>query len=84
MAVWKRVRISDVAARAGVDVGIVSHMMNGSPQVRESTRARVLEAIEQIGYRPSRLAADLSRDFPASVAIVVPFLTSAVPKRAPP
>lgn len=75
MAVSKRVRITDVAARAGVGVGTVSRVLNGSPQVRESTRARVLETIEQIRYRPSRLAADLSRGFPASVAIVVPFLT---------
>ena len=75
MAVSKRVRITDVAARAGVGVGTVSRVLNGSPQVRESTRARVLEVIEQIRYRPSRLAADLSRGSPASVAIVVPFLT---------
>ncbi len=75
MAASRRVRITDVAARAGVGVGTVSRVLNGSPQVRESTRARVLEAIEQIRYRPSRLAADLSRGSPASVAIVVPFVT---------
>ena len=75
MAVSKRVRITDVAARAGVGVGTVSRVLNGSPQVRESTRTRVLEVIEQIRYRPSRLAAGLSRGSPASVAIVVPFLT---------
>jgi DNA-binding LacI/PurR family transcriptional regulator len=43
--------------------------------VREATRQRVLKAIEQTSYRPSRLAAGLSRGAPASVAIVVPFLT---------
>ena len=75
MAVSRRVRITDVATRAGVGVGTVSRVLNGSPQVRESTRARVLEAIEQTRYRPSRLAAGLSRGSPASVAIVVPFVT---------
>jgi DNA-binding LacI/PurR family transcriptional regulator len=69
------VRITDVAVGAGVGVGTVSRVLNGSPQGRESTRARVLEAIEQTRYRPSRLAADLSRGSPASVAIVVPFVT---------
>lgn len=71
----KRVRIADVAARAGVGVGTVSRVLNGSPHVRERTRARVLEAISQTRYRPSRLAAGLSRGTPGSVAIIVPFLT---------
>lgn len=75
MAISKRVRIADVAARAGVGVGTVSRVLNGSPQVRDSTRRRVLEAINQTGFRPSRLAAGLSRGTPASVAIIVPFLT---------
>lgn len=75
MAVSKRVRIADVAMRAGVGVGTVSRVLNGSPHVREATRQRILEAIEQTSYRPSRLAAGLSRGTPGSVAIVVPFLT---------
>ena len=75
MAVAKRVRIADVAMRAGVGVGTVSRVLNGSPHVREATRKRVLDAIGQANYRPSRLAAGLSRGTPASVAIVVPFLT---------
>jgi LacI family transcriptional regulator len=75
MAISRRVRIADVAARASVGVGTVSRVLNGSPQVRESTRRRVLEAINQTGFRPSRLAAGLSRGTPASVAIIVPFLT---------
>ena len=75
MAASKRVRIADVAGRAGVGVGTVSRVLNGSPHVREATRQRVLAAIDQTSYRPSRLAAGLSRGTPASVAIIVPFLT---------
>ena len=71
----KRVRIADVAARAGVGVGTVSRVLNNSPHVREATRQRVLEAISQTSYRPSRLAASLSRGTSGSVAIIVPFLT---------
>lgn len=76
MATSKRVRIADVAARAGVGVGTVSRVLNGSPHVRERTRERVLEAISQTSYRPSRLAAGLSRGMAGSVAIIVPFLTT--------
>lgn len=71
----KRVRIADVAASAGVGVGTVSRVLNGSPHVRAATRQRVLDAIERTRYRPSRLAAGLSRGTPKSVAILVPFLT---------
>ncbi len=75
MAASRRVRIADVAAHAGVGVGTVSRVLNRSPHVRDNTRRRVLEAIEATRYRPSRLAAGLSRGAPASVAIMVPFLT---------
>jgi DNA-binding LacI/PurR family transcriptional regulator len=43
--------------------------------VREATRAKVLKVIEQLRYRPSHLAASLSRGTPRTVAIVVPQLT---------
>lgn len=75
LATSKRVGIADVAARAGVGVGTVSRVLNGSPHVRERTRQRVLDAISQTSYQPSRLAAALSRGTPGSVAIIVPFLT---------
>ena len=75
MAAPRRVRIADVAVQAGVGVGTVSRVLNRSPQVSNGTRQRVLEAIKATNYRPSRLAADLSRGTPTSVAILVPFLT---------
>lgn len=75
MATSKRTRIADIAAAAGVGIGTVSRVLNGSPHVREGTRERVLGVINETGYRPSRLAASLSRGTPGSVAIIVPFLT---------
>src|SRR5712664_3476915 len=68
--------IADVAAAAGVGVGTVSRVINGAANVRESTRATVQQAIDRLGYRPSHLAAALSRGTPRTVAIVVPHLTS--------
>jgi DNA-binding LacI/PurR family transcriptional regulator len=53
----------------------VSRVINGSPNVRATTRRRVLEVIEQLNYRPSRLAAGLSRGRTGAVGILVPFLT---------
>src|SRR5207237_4924821 len=71
-----RVTISDVAAASGVGVGTVSRVINGGTNVRESTRRSVLSVIKQLGYRPSYLAASLSRGTPRTIAIVVPHLTT--------
>ncbi|HEY1918203.1 MAG TPA: LacI family DNA-binding transcriptional regulator [Streptosporangiaceae bacterium] len=70
-----RPTMADVAAAAGVGTGTVSRVLNGGANVRESTRRRVLEVIERLGYRPSHLAAALSRGTPRTVAILVPHLT---------
>jgi DNA-binding LacI/PurR family transcriptional regulator len=64
-----------VAAASGVGVGTVSRVINGAPNVREATRFSVLKVIDQLGYRPSHLAASLSRGTARTAAIVVPHLT---------
>ena len=76
MAPSGRVTIADVAAASGVGVGTVSRVINGGANVRESTRRSVLTVIKQLGYRPSYLAASLSRGTPRTIAIVVPHLTT--------
>ncbi len=75
---WKRfqkVTIADVAADAGVGVGTVSRVLNGSEQVREPTLRAVLDSIERLGYRPSHAAAALVRGTPHTVALIVAHLT---------
>ena len=46
--------IADVARRAGVGVGTASRVLNDSPHVTESTKARVLAAIKELNYRQTR------------------------------
>ena len=57
MSASRRATIADVAAASGVGVGTVSRVINGAANVRDATRASVLKVIEQLGYRPSHLAA---------------------------
>ena len=71
----RRVTIADVAADAGVGVGTVSRVLNGSGQVRESTLRTVLDSIDRLGYRPSHAAAALVRGTPHTVALLVAHLT---------
>src|SRR5215831_19294424 len=51
----------DVARLAGVSIATVSRVVHGQDRVRDSTRARVLEVIEQLGYVPDGAAQSLSR-----------------------
>jgi len=55
----KRPTIREVAELGGVSVATVSNVVNGHAHVREGTRKRVRDAIEELGYRPSRAAKSL-------------------------
>jgi LacI family transcriptional regulator len=68
--------IADVATRAGVGVATVSRVLNGHANVRQTTRTRVLDAIEALNYRPSPLARNLSLRRTHVIGVVVPFFTS--------
>jgi DNA-binding LacI/PurR family transcriptional regulator len=48
--------IRDVARLAGVSYQTVSRVLNDSPSIKPSTRQRVLDVIEEIGYRPNQAA----------------------------
>lgn len=67
--------IARVAAEAGVGVGTVSRVLNGSPSVSEDTRRRVLEAIAALDYQPSAVARALSTGRTHAVGVVAPFFT---------
>jgi LacI family transcriptional regulator len=68
--------IAKVAAEAGVGVGTVSRVLNGSPSVSEETRQRVLEAIAALDYQPNAVARALSTGRTYAVGVVAPFFTS--------
>jgi LacI family transcriptional regulator len=55
------VTLYDVARIAGVSTATVSRVVHGQDRVRESTRTRVQEVIEQLGYIPDGAAQSLSR-----------------------
>jgi len=56
----RSVTLDDVAARCGVSYQTVSRVVNGSQLVTEKTRARVLEAIAELDYRPNLVARRLA------------------------
>ena len=52
--------IREVAKLAGVAVGTVSNVLNGSAAVRDSTREKVEIAMRQLGFRPDAIARSLN------------------------
>ncbi len=64
------VNIWQVARLAKVSQMTVSRVVNGYPNVSEPTRRRVLDAVRELDYRPSRLARDLARGRSRSVTVM--------------
>ncbi len=53
------VTIKDVAQKAGVSVATVSYVFNNTASISPETRARVLQAAQELNYRPSALGQQL-------------------------
>src|SRR6476620_9729865 len=66
-----RPTIRDVATRAGVSKSLGSLVLQGSGNVSESRRRAVLEAMEELGYRPNKLARGLSMPRTGTVGVLL-------------
>jgi LacI family transcriptional regulator len=66
--------IRDVARRAQVSVASVSRALNGSDNVSEGTKARIAEAVRELGYVPHAGARSLSLARTNAVGVVLPDL----------
>jgi DNA-binding LacI/PurR family transcriptional regulator len=62
--------MSDVAALAGVSHQTVSRVIADHPNVRPRTRARVLAAIDELGYRPNTAARALATGRSRTLGVV--------------
>ena len=71
-----RVRIKDVAEKAGVSTATVSHVINQTRFVTEETRRRVLDAIETLNYQPSAIARGLATNSTLTVGLIVSDITN--------
>ncbi|HHV62440.1 MAG TPA: LacI family transcriptional regulator [Firmicutes bacterium] len=69
------VTIYDIAKQAGVGLGTVSRVLNNNPHVRPETRARVIGAMEELGYHPAAMARGLARQRSDTIGVIVPFFT---------
>ncbi|MFJ8865214.1 LacI family DNA-binding transcriptional regulator [Streptomyces sp. NPDC102473] len=69
-------RLKDVAALAGVSVRTVSNVVSNAAAVAPATRARVMAAVEELGYRPNLAARNLRQGRTGLIGVVVPEIHS--------
>ena len=67
----RRANMRAVADQAGVAMSSVSRVMSGHPDVSPAMRARVLAAVDALGYEPDLLAQGLRRRETLTVGFVV-------------
>src|SRR5712675_3511259 len=67
--------IKEVAGRAGVAVGTVSHVINGSVPVSELLKRKVQAAIRELDYHPNHVARSLKTSKTRTLGIIVPDMT---------
>lgn len=75
-AINKRITITQVAERAGVTIGTVSHVINGTATISAETTARVREAIEELHYVPNITARSLRSKKSKQVGLLIPNLNN--------
>ncbi len=63
--------IRDVAERAGVSKSLVSLVLRDAPHVSEQRRQQVRQAIDELGYRPNRVARSLSTTRTDTVGVLL-------------
>ncbi len=71
----ERPTIIDVARKAGVSLGTVSRVLNSHKSVSDAMRARVEQAIRDLGYRPDAVAQSMRRGATRTIGIVIRDIT---------
>jgi hypothetical protein len=64
-------RIRDVEERAGISPATVSRLLTGTATVTEANREEILAVIDELGYRPNRVARNLRRAQVQMIGVVI-------------
>ena len=67
----KRVRISDVAEKAGVSTATVSYALSNSGRVSRETRERVLKIAKEMGFIRDDVAAQLRTGRSSRIGVIL-------------
>ena len=68
----ERIRIKDIASKAGVSVGTVDRVLHGRTGVSEASRQKVEEILRQLDYQPNMYASALASNKKYRFACLLP------------
>lgn len=69
----KRIRIKDIAAKAGVSTGTVDRVLHQRGDVSEKAREKVKAAMEELGYERNLIASTLAYNRTLTMAVLLPY-----------
>ncbi len=75
-AMPKKISVREVAAAAGVSIGSVSRVLNGNGYVSADLSARVLQAVDELGYCPNANARGLRMGSSRTIGCLVPDISN--------
>ena len=68
-----RATIKDIAVATGFSVTTISLVLNGKAhKISDETKKRILDAAEQMHYRPNQLAVSLVKKRSKTIGLIVP------------
>ncbi|WP_299659608.1 LacI family DNA-binding transcriptional regulator [uncultured Ruegeria sp.] len=70
--------LNDVAKAAGVSTATVSRCLNSPEQVIETTRKRVMHAVESLGYTPNFAARVMAANRSFTIGAIIPTMDNAI------
>ena len=71
-----RLSMKDVAKAAGVSVATVSNALSGKKYVSPELKETVMQTIEELGYKPSRIAQNLKQNRTYFIGLMIPDITN--------
>ncbi len=71
-----RVTIADVAEQAHVSKMTVSRVINNKGEISPATRQKILQVMDELGYRPNHIARSLATNTTLRIGIVVPSMAN--------
>ena len=69
--IFQKIRIKDIAEKAGVSIGTVDRVIHNRGQVKEETRQRIKNIIDTMEYTPNLFAKSLSMKKNFKIGVII-------------
>lgn len=77
-----RTTLKQLASILGVSISTISKALNGSQEISEKTKRRIIEIAKMYNYRPNKIALGLKSGRANTIAVVIPSLQNSFFARA--